>query len=613
MTDRLALRTVVCGTNFGRFYLDAVRAHPAFELVGVLARGSAQSAALAAEHRVPRYTDVLDLPDDVDAACVVVPAAVAGGTGTELATALLARGVHVLQEHPLHPDEIADCLRAAHRSGARYRVNTHYARLRPVATFLDAARRLRERQEVLFVDAAASVHVLHPLVDILGRALGSLRPWRPGPLAPVDVPRSTPIRTLNAVLAGVPLTLRVHNQIHPGDRDNHALFWHRISLGTEGGVLALADTHGPVLWHPRLHSPRDAEHRLVFTGGERAPGLDLPTVTELDPVDGARPTHAEAFATLWPDAIAAALTEFDADVREAGTVAVARQQYDLSAARIWRDLVATLGPPELITPPAPRPLPAEAIADIRTGGPADGYTGSAEFFDLAAREHTAHTGPAAVAALADVDPAAGPLLDIGAGTGLVTVAVARAFPDLRIIASEPSPAMRAILTSRVADEGGLRDRVTVTGTDAATVRIPERVCGAVLCGVAGHLDVAARRMLFARLAAALPPGAPVVVELMGLPTATALPDTRLFTARLGEAHYEWWMAAETAGPDLVRLHTRWCVRHGDALVREVRDSYLWHTFTVEQLAAEVGFDHEPLPAPHDRAVPHMAVLRAPLA
>lgn len=606
------LRTVVCGTNFGRFYLDAVRAHPAFELVGVLARGSAQSAALAAEHGVPRYGAVAELPDEVDAACVVVPSAVAGGTGTELATALLARGVHVLQEHPLHPDEIADCLRAAHRTGARYRVNTHYARLRPVAAFLAAARRLREQQEVLFVDAAASVHVLHPLVDILGRALGSLRPWRPGPLAPVD--RPTPIRTLHALLAGVPLTLRVHNQMHPGDRDNHALFWHRISVGTEGGVLALADTHGPVLWHPRLHSPRDSEHRLVFTGGDRAPGLDLPTVTELDPVDSTRPTHAEAFVTLWPDAIADALTEFATDVREPGTAAGARQQYDLSAARIWRDLVATLGPPELITPPVPTPLAAERIADIRAAdiraaGPADGYTGSAEFFDLAARGHTARTAPAVVAALAGVDAGAGPLLDIGAGTGLVTTAVAHAYPELRIVAAEPSPAMRAILTSRVAD--GPRDRITVTGADAATVDVPERICAAVLCGVAGHLDAAARRTLFARLAAALPPGAPVVVELMGLSTAAALPDTRLFTTRLGEAHYEWWMSAEPAGPDLVRLHTRWCVRHGDGPAREVRDSYQWHTFTVDQLAAEVGFDHEPLPAPHDRAVPHMAVLRAP--
>jgi precorrin-6B methylase 2 len=345
----------------------------------------------------------------------------------------------------------------------------------------------------------------------------------------------------------------------------------------------------------------------LFSG---APSLDLPTVSSLGPVPADGPTFAEAFATLWPRAIAGALDAFAAAVRS-GRDPLRHSQFDLAVARIWRDLAAELGPPELVASPTPRPLP---VAVIDPGGPdptGDGYAGSAEFFDLAAREHTRRSAPAAVAALARIDPSAGPLLDIGAGTGLVTVAVARAFPDLQVIAAEPSPPMRAILTSRVADDPALRAQVTVVDGDADTVAIPGTLSGVLLCGVLGHLDRDRRVALFRRLATALAPGAPVVVELMGMRTAEPMPDTRLFDTTLGSARYEWWMSGEPVGLDLMRLHTTWRVHQDGQLRREVRDSYLWHPFGVEELADETGFALEPLPPPHGRSAPHMAVLRAP--
>ena len=58
---------------------------------------------------VPSWREVVDA--DVDIACVVVSGGINGGPGAELARALMARGIHVLQEHPLHHDELADCLR----------------------------------------------------------------------------------------------------------------------------------------------------------------------------------------------------------------------------------------------------------------------------------------------------------------------------------------------------------------------------------------------------------------------------------------------------------------------------------------------------------------------
>ncbi|MCW2483603.1 Gfo/Idh/MocA family oxidoreductase, partial [Candidatus Symbiopectobacterium sp. NZEC135] len=114
------MKAVVCGTAFGRFYLRALALHPDIELVGILSRGSDASARCAREMGIAHYHAVEALPETVTLACVVVRAGVSGGSGAEVACALLRRGIHVLQEHPLHPDELAHCFRTAHQHRVRY-------------------------------------------------------------------------------------------------------------------------------------------------------------------------------------------------------------------------------------------------------------------------------------------------------------------------------------------------------------------------------------------------------------------------------------------------------------------------------------------------------------
>ena len=162
------MRVVVCGTRFGQIYLSALtRAPEQFQLVGIVARGSARSAALAEQHGVPLYSSVDQLPGDVDVACVVVSTAVGGGRGAELAQALLARGIHVLQDHPVHPTELAECLQAARRAGVQYVVNTFYPHLEPVRRFTAAARELVRLRTPVFVDAMCAVQVCFDLLDVL--------------------------------------------------------------------------------------------------------------------------------------------------------------------------------------------------------------------------------------------------------------------------------------------------------------------------------------------------------------------------------------------------------------------------------------------------------------
>jgi thiazolinyl imide reductase len=351
------LRVVVAGTSFGRVYLDAVRSAPEhFELAGVLARGSAYSRECAERHGVPLYTSTAQVPEDVDVACVVVRSGATGGPGSDLAQALLRRGVHVLQEHPVHASEIAECVRAARAGGAAYAVNTLYPDLAPVRRFLAAAEAVRRRQKVRFVDAVCNSQVAYPLLDVIGRAVGSLRPWSfTEPVA------GQPFSSLHAVVGGVPVTLRVQNQVHPEDPDNHSFLMHRVALGCEGGVLTLADTHGPVLWNARMHAPRDATGRLVM-GGEGTDRLKEPSTTVLGPA--ATSTFHDVFAGLWPDAVRRSLLRLREDIDRPERRARSGQ-WALGVSRAWADLTARLGMPELVRPAEPEPLPtAELTAAV---------------------------------------------------------------------------------------------------------------------------------------------------------------------------------------------------------------------------------------------------------
>lgn len=350
------LRVLVCGTTFGRIYLRGLAFLPEmFELAGILARGSLHSAEVARAHGVPLYTDVAQVPKaDIDVACVVVRSAVVGGAGADLALALLERGIHVLQEHPVHHDELAACLQMARRSGCLYRLNSFYPDVGPVARFIQMARRVLAVRRAMYVDAACSVHVLYPLVDILGQTLGGLRPW--SFLAPADQGDGVPFIALNGTLAGVPLTLRVQNEMDLRDPDNHTHVLHRIVLGTDGGTLTLTDTHGLVLWSPRMHVERNGEGVLDMFSPEG--NMALPATSVVGPLES--PSFNAVFTDLWPGSIARSLARFHAAV-QAGNDDARLSQYHLTACRVWQELGKRLGPVRVISPPMPRPLALSAV------------------------------------------------------------------------------------------------------------------------------------------------------------------------------------------------------------------------------------------------------------
>lgn len=349
-------RIVVCGTGFGRVHLAALRRPDApFELAGIIARGSERSRACARENEVPLLGDADDVPDDVRFASVVVMAGVNGGRGTELADALLARGLHVMQESPIHHDELASCLRAARRRDVVYRLNTHYVHVEPVRRFLVAARALRGRQPPLFVHAVCGIQVAYNLFDILGHALGGLRPWSFDDAPAASGP--APYRSLTGCVGGVPLSLLVQNELDPADPDNGAHLLHRITIGAEGGSLTLLSTHGPVYWSPRPHFPADGRDETALHLAA-ADHLDVPSCAPLGSAQA--PSYRKILRDLWPEAAARALQELH-DAAGAGEDPLVAGQSQLTACRVWQDATSILGYPETVRLAAPQPLRPEEL------------------------------------------------------------------------------------------------------------------------------------------------------------------------------------------------------------------------------------------------------------
>ncbi|MER7168881.1 class I SAM-dependent methyltransferase [Micromonospora sp. NPDC000207] len=218
----------------------------------------------------------------------------------------------------------------------------------------------------------------------------------------------------------------------------------------------------------------------------------------------------------------------------------------------------------------------------------DFYSTSAEFYEMVADRHVRTSSGPLATALRGVDPALGPVVEIGAGTGRLTRVIADRLPAARIVAVEPSTPMRAVLTSRVLGDVDLRRRVDVVAAAAPQLRLPARISAVVVFGVLGHLGEDERARLWDLLRSRLPVGAPVVVELMGGHRARRIEPIRMLRETIGTQTYEWWTSADVVTPTLMRWRTTWKVSAGGETLREVEDVYDWATLSLEGLAAESG-------------------------
>lgn len=218
----------------------------------------------------------------------------------------------------------------------------------------------------------------------------------------------------------------------------------------------------------------------------------------------------------------------------------------------------------------------------------DDYAVAAEFYDLWAYDQWKQTGPELSNLLGDVDATTGPVLDLGAGTGLATLAIADSVPDASIVAVEPSRAMRAVLFSRVMSRPDLRSRVTIAPVAFGELLWPEQISGFVAMAMLGHLGPDERVSLWNRLGEHLAPGAPAIVQLQPPPRPERVPLMRHTVVDLGDHTYEGWSEGEPAGDRVVRWSLRYVVRKGDHVIDDQRWTSEFQTVSIDDVTAEAG-------------------------
>ncbi|ONF74357.1 class I SAM-dependent methyltransferase [Amycolatopsis keratiniphila] len=218
----------------------------------------------------------------------------------------------------------------------------------------------------------------------------------------------------------------------------------------------------------------------------------------------------------------------------------------------------------------------------------DFYHQTAEYVAVLLRQAWAGLGPALVDVLSGVDTSGGPVVDVGAGTGLGTAVLAAALPGADIIAIEPNPALRTALLTRCVEDDDLARRVTILGADVLAAPLPDRLSVVLAMNVLGHFDPGERRALWGMLADRLAPGGRAILNLQPPTTAVTIPATPMARVRVGDREYLGTAAAEPAGPDVITWTMTYRVEQHGSFVTELTASDHWHVITTAALADEVA-------------------------
>jgi pyochelin biosynthesis protein PchG len=267
-----ALQVLVCGTNYGRIYLEAIRlGGPAYTLVGVLARGSPVSERVASEYGIPLYRHVKDLPPGIHFACAAM-----GISGSDVVLGLLSRGIHVLCEHPQKPSHLRAALDLADSRDLCFHINGHFANLEAGAAFVDFCLRKSGVLPACFFHVTATDRSLYAVLDILRRVLLSFTPCEFNVTSQLP-----PFTTIQGLLGGIPVTfyLQSDSQRPLADGSPEYLVDHRIAAVFPSGILTLLSMNGPVIWNANLNQGTKPSE-LVFTVAHEDRALTVENLCE---------------------------------------------------------------------------------------------------------------------------------------------------------------------------------------------------------------------------------------------------------------------------------------------------------------------------------------------
>lgn len=215
------------------------------------------------------------------------------------------------------------------------------------------------------------------------------------------------------------------------------------------------------------------------------------------------------------------------------------------------------------------------MASTESTVPSDAYAATATAYELFNAPYRRAQLQALDALVPRLRPQAGPVLDIGCGPGQNSIWLLDAVPDAQVLAIEPSPAMRALAMQRISGRDDT-ERITLWPGDLTSAPLPDRIGGAVLLGVLGHLDPSARGDLCARLAARLPDDTAVLLDLQLPEEPTEVAEAEFARSTIGALAYVGVMSAHPVGGEVMEWTMRYQTWHGEDLLTEEVAVHRYH-------------------------------------
>ncbi|BBG29574.1 Gfo/Idh/MocA family oxidoreductase [Zymobacter palmae] len=333
-------RIIVVGATFGEWYLNAfMQIDAPLELAGLMSTGSERSRQLAHDFGIPLYTDIQALPDDIDIACIVVSSTVAGGAGTRLAEAFLSRGVHVIQEHPVHPDEVSALQQRAAQHQCHYWVSSLYPHVPAGRCWVSEARQISERlqEPARFIRLTTSRQLLYSTLDMLLSA----QPIDAEAVDIVLIDTDADFHLLRYRWPTGTATLWLQRYQDPTSPDMHSLVMHHQQIGWTEGYLTLNASYGPVIWSSTLHvnHPHDSTTTLYH----RPEALnEIASQTRY----AAPYQWRDCCESEGPAGIAHLLTQFDHALNADPTALATAATHQRAVARLWQRTLQCVGAAE---------------------------------------------------------------------------------------------------------------------------------------------------------------------------------------------------------------------------------------------------------------------------
>lgn len=179
--------------------------------------------------------------------------------------------------------------------------------------------------------------VLYDGIDILGCALGGLSTWKLGNVAESYTTSMAGggNRVISGIIGMVPVTFIVNTNVDRNDIDHPLHLYHRIELTFSTGRLCLVNTHGPVIWLPFLHMPRDEYGTLSINVEEE---VNIPSGVTIGNV--MLPSVKETFEQIWPDAVKKALEIL---FKQNRTEKMSMAQYQIYVSKLWSEICQKVG------------------------------------------------------------------------------------------------------------------------------------------------------------------------------------------------------------------------------------------------------------------------------